>query len=173
MTAGTGVEDHVAALRSFVAAHPEAVGFVLGPLWFRFVRPADVAAMPDDWYLIRIFDSAAELTVERPPDGTAPSARRLDDLVAKNRGWERFSEYSRYLWGRGVVDPATSTVTLASGQVGTLWVPLSPGGTTASGDVVELKAVEYLSVDEHGNAVVVAERLTEIVVSEHREELGS
>jgi CRISPR-associated protein (TIGR03984 family) len=123
----------------------------------------------------RVFDGAAELRWYHERDGRGaavvlcedPAAarrfpRRLDDLVAIDRIDNRY-----LLWGRplpaGAAAAPAGWALLGEARVAPLAVPVD-GASPGRGEYVFLDSVEYVGVNDDGNAAVVEERLTRLVV---------
>lgn len=146
--------------QTFAADHPAAIGYTLSPTGFRMFHASDLAGEPEDWYLLRLFDADSDLTAEKVPGGPG-RAELLTDATAKDRGWRLGPSYQRILWG--VVNrPDGRYAVLRDAQTARLRVPVTQDVPPKRQLV--LTAVEYLALDEHGNASVVAERLTGIDV---------
>jgi CRISPR-associated protein (TIGR03984 family) len=125
----------------------------------------------------RVFDAQGELRWQRDPSGgsqgravyLAESAPGFWEALPPLADLERYS--NRYLlwgeyWSIQKMSDDSTWLCLATPRIGTLWTPPFEGSATAQR--VSLETVEYLGRDailagaEHGNVVVVEERLVEL-----------
>jgi len=126
----------------------------------------------DDIFECRLFSPQGELRWWHPP--SEPSgvgvAALLTETSVEPAGWTLAStrevevrEGEYLLWGEGMAQkPAAQGWSwLSAARVGPMAVPF---GNVADGGKVVLRVTEYVDLesDEHGNAVVVEERLVEL-----------
>ncbi|MFV2096630.1 CRISPR-associated protein Csx19 [Micromonospora sp. LOL_014] len=155
------------ALRMFVDRRTSGVGFCYRPVdvrWFRFgadgvPRGADGTALDmTGVFELRAFTAEKELRWRHCSAGSGTTA------VVRGHG---LPEHRRLLWGT-VVGPAPGPgwVTLHDARIGELHLPVG-GPAPADGDLVWLRAVEYVEEDRHGNVAVVDERLVGLIARPH------
>ncbi|WP_422768888.1 type III-D CRISPR-associated protein Csx19 [Plantactinospora sp. WMMC1484] len=166
------------ALRTFVDDGSAGVGFCYRPAdarWFRFgtdgvPRGADGTALDlTGVFELRAFSTTEELRWRHRSAGSG-TAIRVRGLGPQPH--ERLlREHERLLWGN-VVGPAPGPgwVALHDARIGVLHVPVdtrADGRVPVDGDLVWLRAVEYVEEDRHGNAAVVDEQLVGLVARPH------
>lgn len=174
-----------AALVSFARTVAVAsIGFGYSPVaarWFRLDpdgsawshdrragrRPFDLTGV----FELRAFTPTHELRWHNTTAQTGPAVIVGDGTAAAPDAPRRLAEepYQRLLWGEiATHDQRGGWATLRDGRIGTLDVPVDAGrlGAAQSGPArVWLRAVEYVTEDDHGNVAVVDERLVDLVVN--------
>ena len=172
------------AVAQFVAKHPVAVGWVYTPFEAFWVRanptgpvrcdPANGAETPVNgatWsavFEVRLFDSATELRWrldQRTGDGV--KAEWSDGEAPEGLQPVPQEQTHQLLWGCVASVAESEWVKLADARIGSFWVP--PVESAQEGDRVSIGTVEYMSVDEHGNAAVADQRFTRLSVANPEE----
>lgn len=156
------------SLTEALATAPETfqVGFAQSPAWMGFVRREGSTLTSLDgtvdltWVFdVRLFAAAEEFHWWWDQQSGDGRSFVLNDPAASARGWTRLQGAPAQRLLRGVVvDSAGGWAKIHDGHSRPLWVPAAG----AIGAQLAIGAVEYTSIDEHGNVGVVAERLTSI-----------
>jgi len=113
---------------------------------------------------LRLFDTDEELRWLYQSGGQGNAVRWSDDLAAE-RGYARLpakSAFQHLLWGR-VAQVGDDWVRLDDARTGPLWVPLTASQDDA-GKYAILRSVEYTKMDDCGNAGVIDERFTSVML---------